>query len=473
MRKTVVLLTMLVCAFAGHNKASAYTACIDGNYYDIIFSSGAVFSYNAFKPYTGEVNIPASVEYKGTVYDVVEIDMDGFYLFGEDITAVNVDPDSKAASSDNGFLYSKDKKEILFIPPHHKGMLTIGADVGMSNYVAGLRNSLSAFTVADGNPYFSVDNGVLYSSDGSVLLRCPGCFEGGYTIPEGTCSIADYAFAYCEKLESVAWPAGVSEIGEAAFSFCTSLTSMSLPEGIKNISGGLFECCDNLVEVDLPESVTTICSFAFNCSALTCIRVPAGVEHIENSAFSGAESLVMIDVAEGNMAYKSHDGALLTRDGRIMMVCPEGKRGIFVIPEGVEEADDFTGCQYLEEVVMPASLRSVNSFMYCSSLKTIRSFVTEPFPINYSTFYHTMIDTGKMVLYVPAGSGGKYGASRIWDFFDIREFDTSAGMSDAVLSKDVTELARYSADGRRLDRPVKGMNIVRMSDGSIRKVLVR
>ena len=89
MRKTVVLLTMLVCAFAGHNKASAYTACIDGNYYDI-FSRGAVFSYNAFKPYTGEVNIPASVEYKGTVYDVVEIDMDGFYLFGEDLSLIHI-----------------------------------------------------------------------------------------------------------------------------------------------------------------------------------------------------------------------------------------------------------------------------------------------------------------------------------------------------------------------------------------------
>lgn len=35
------------------------------------------------------------------------------------------------------------------------------------------------------------------------------------------------------------------------------------------------------------------------------------------------------------------------------------------------------------------------------------------------------------------------------------------------------EVARYTADGKRVARPVKGLNIVRMSDGSVRKVMVK
>ena len=36
-----------------------------------------------------------------------------------------------------------------------------------------------------------------------------------------------------------------------------------------------------------------------------------------------------------------------------------------------------------------------------------------------------------------------------------------------------TEVARYTLDGKRLDRPQPGVNIVRMSDGTVRKVIVR
>ena len=35
-----------------------------------------------------------------------------------------------------------------------------------------------------------------------------------------------------------------------------------------------------------------------------------------------------------------------------------------------------------------------------------------------------------------------------------------------------TEVARYNADGVRLQAPARGINIVRMSDGTVRKVVV-
>ncbi|MDE5877753.1 MAG: hypothetical protein K2H47_09710 [Muribaculaceae bacterium] len=51
---------------------------------------------------------------------------------------------------------------------------------------------------------------------------------------------------------------------------------------------------------------------------------------------------------------------------------------------------------------------------------------------------------------------------------------TSVGTGiDESLSTDKIEVARYALDGTKLDAPVKGINIIRYSDGSTRKVIVR
>ena len=44
---------------------------------------------------------------------------------------------------------------------------------------------------------------------------------------------------------------------------------------------------------------------------------------------------------------------------------------------------------------------------------------------------------------------------------------------DKIASGTVVEVARYSADGKRLAHPEKGLNIVRLSNGQVRKVFVK
>ena len=46
------------------------------------------------------------------------------------------------------------------------------------------------------------------------------------------------------------------------------------------------------------------------------------------------------------------------------------------------------------------------------------------------------------------------------------------GIEDISADNEAYETARYSLDGRRLSRPMPGVNILRMSDGSSRKVVV-
>ena len=49
----------------------------------------------------------------------------------------------------------------------------------------------------------------------------------------------------------------------------------------------------------------------------------------------------------------------------------------------------------------------------------------------------------------------------------------ASGINGVYGNGEATETARYSADGTRIAKPQRGLNIVRMSDGTVRKVYVR
>jgi len=57
------------------------------------------------------------------------------------------------------------------------------------------------------------------------------------------------------------------------------------------------------------------------------------------------------------------------------------------------------------------------------------------------------------------------------DYGEIKEYDVS-GVDKVDNHSEAKEVSRYSLDGQRLSVPVKGLNIVRYSDGSIKKVVV-
>lgn len=78
----------------------------------------------------------------------------------------------------------------------------------------------------------------------------------------------------------------------------------------------------------------------------------------------------------------------------------------------------------------------------------------------------------KCTLYVPKGTYDNYRLSEFGYFENIVEFDAT-GIDKTTTSTDVEEVSRFSADGQRLAVPVKGLNIVKYSDGSERKVVVK
>jgi len=236
----------------------------------------------------------------------------------------------------------------------------------------------------------------------SVLISISSKSYSTYTINEAAKHIADGVFENCRSLTSITIPDGVKvitegtfdscvalktvtfgensqllSIGSSAFSGCDSLTSVEIPDSVETIGEDAFRYCERLTSITIPDSVTSIGSYAFyNCDSLMSIEIPESVTSIGQGPFSQCNSLTSIEVATDNSAYKSIDGNLYTKDGKILIQYATGKDDTeFVIPSDVETIGDsaFAGCDSPTSITIPDDVETISShaFSSCSALETV------------------------------------------------------------------------------------------------------
>lgn len=128
--------------------------------------------------------------------------------------------------------------------------------------------ALKNFVVAEENPVYKDVDGVLFSKDGKTLVSYPiGATAESYTIPQGTETIAAYAFSQCSTtLKEVIFNEELTFIDDEAFQNCDGLTSVELPDSLKQLGGGVFQESSNLSDITLPEGMTRIGGRAFDCT---------------------------------------------------------------------------------------------------------------------------------------------------------------------------------------------------------------
>ena len=155
------------------------------------------------------------------------------------------------------------------------------------------------------------------------------------------------------------------------------------------------------------------------------------------------------------------------------------------LPDGITSIGycAFFPCSGLTSLTIPAGITSLNlpngihfsgegAFLVCSGLTSIYVYAEKVPKIGSSNVFEG-IDAKKCTLYVPMGTSSDYWLSDFGDYFEnIVEFDAT-DIDKTTISTDVEEVARYSVNGQRLSAPTKGLNIVKYSDGSVKKVAVR
>ena len=136
------------------------------------------------------------------------------------------------------------------------------------------------------------------------------------------------------------------------------------------------------------------------------------------------------------------------------------------------EREAFAGCSGLTSLSFPSGITSIGGYAFsgCSGLTSIYVYA-EKLP-NMESDVFDGCDAKKCTVYVPKGTYDDYWLSEFGYFENIVEFDPT-GINNVITSNDTKELSRYSLNGQRLSAPTKGLNIVKYSDGSVKKVAVQ
>ena len=250
-------------------------------------------------------------------------------------------------------------------------------------------------------------------------------------------------------MASVTFPSTLVTIGEGSFADCPKLASVTFPSGLTSIGRIAFLACFKLTDVTFPSSLTEIGEAAFEMCGFKTLTLPSGLTEIGQAAFASCTRLKSLTLSPS-----------LTSIG----------------------IEAFDGCDNLRTLTIPSGLTSIDSLKKydyefqesvpifgAPSIESV--YVGWQIPIPAGDFFKGF-DISKCTLYVPLGTKQAYSETEVWrDYGEIKEYDVS-GVDKVDNYSEAKEVSRYSLDGQRLSAPVKGLNIVRYSNGSIKKVVV-
>ena len=188
----------------------------------------------------------------------------------------------------------------------------------------------------------------ILSNDKAIELVIPSVHDG---LP--VTEIAESAFEDNLQIISASLPHGLQKIGRRAFAGCANLAEVNIPDTTTAISGSAFRDCRSLISVyydaksaDDCQSLDIFRNAGRDSGGLT-LYVGKGVERIPALLFSASGA----DTAPNLTDIVFEEGCALREIGEAA----------------------FTGCAYLKEIAMPASLEIIGAeaFLDCSELEYV------------------------------------------------------------------------------------------------------
>ena len=364
----------------------------------------------------------------------------------------------------------------------------------------------SAFYGCSSLTSITIPNSVT-SIGGCAFVGCSGLTS--ITIPNSVTSIGGGAFNSCSSLTSITIPNSVTSIEKSTFAGCSSLTSITIPNSVTSIGDGAFFGCSNIIRVEidcnyivskenneynyyndnlgaifgnqvkeyvLGNSIESIGSWKFYyCRRLTSVNIPKSVTRIGVRVFANCYDLASMVVDEDNPIYDSRENCnaiVKTASNTLMYGCKNTD-----IPSSVTSIGEyaFYGCEFTS-ITIPSSVTSIGKygFIACKYLTDVYCYAEQVPQTGSQVFLDTNYQNG--TLHVPAGSVDAYRNAYGWkDFKNIVALTDNdpkpTGISSVVNSTSEIDSTVYDLNGRRMATPQRGLNIIRMKDGTTRKVM--
>ncbi len=281
--------------------------------------------------------------------------------------------------------------------------------------------SLTNISVADDNPVFASQGGVLYNKAMTTLMAYPAGLAGAFVLPENVTTVGNYAFSHCRQLTSVHLGGNITTLGNQAFAYCFGLVTVTIPENVTSIG-------------TLPFYV---------CSAL-----------------------LSIEVAPSNPSYASASGILYTKNLATLIEAPGGIAGSLIIPAGVTfvSQNAFAYCQHLESVIVPNSTTALgdSAFTYCYNLTSV-TLSNGLISLGTNAFYENF---GLRSIIIPASvasiQGGAFNDCRALTLVQFEGNAPTCG-ANVFYAHNSTLIAYYHGGATGFTNPWQGIATSQMS----------
>ena len=350
-----------------------------------------------------------------------------------------------------------------------------------------------------------------------VFENCPNLKT--INIGNSVKTIPKYAFRVCFGLTSVTIPNSVTSIGEEAFSGCTGLTEVTIPNSVTSIGEEAFEYCYGLKTIvslnPTPPTCASSNSFAsYNYSKAT-LYVPkdsyakyfidevwgkfSNITKIETTATSislnkssltldkGATEAIKASITPSNTTlsflYWTSDNpivATVDQSGKITAISAGTAK---ITAMAIDGSNVSASCK----VTVNAGETQIVLSQTEASLP-VNDIMTLTYTITNSSKTATWSTSDADVAAIRTNSDGSVVIAGISDgvaTITATANDGSGASASCVVTVgvggiegveidcNVIEVSRYDIHGRLLSEPARGINIVKMSDGTTRKEIVK
>ena len=516
MKQKIKQTLMVIVGLLLSTTAFSNDFVVNGIYYNYIDKTAKTvevtyrgsYSYDYSNEYTGSVTIPSSVTYSGTTYSVTTI---GDYAFYNCTGLTEVTIGNSVTSIGSAAFYGCSGLTSITIP---NSVNKIGEDafedcsgltsVTIPNSVTSIGNyafngcyGLTEVNITDLSAWCKINFG---SYDANPLyyaekLKLNGTEIKDLVIPNDITEIKDYAFSYCTGLTSVTIPNSVTSIGEEAFEYCFDLeTIVSLNPTPPACAGNNSFYSNNYSNATLYVPKDSFAKYFIDevwgvFSNIKKIEILATSITLDKSSITldkWATETIKATITPSNTTlsflYWTSDNpivATVDQSGKITAISA-GTANITVM--ALDGSNVSASCKVIvngtrivlsqTEATLPVNDIMTLTYTITNSSNKTATWSTSnanvaPIKVN-SDGSVTVVGMSDGVATITATANDGSGASA-----SCVVTVGVGGIEGVEVDDNAIEVARYDIHGRLLSEPTRGINIVKMSDGTTRKEIIK
>ena len=432
--------TLLLCFFiAAATNGQAHE--VDNIDYQL-YTDGTAWVKNGRKA-QGDVTILSKIEVDGKEYTVVGINTNAF-LSNTSITSVTL-PDNLKYIYDGAFSYCYNLENINNIPKHIENLGEKGAVFSGTKFLDnGIKNEFFVFS----------DWLIKYTPQGETAK---------VTVPEGIFGISAYALTDADN-------------------------TVVLPKSLRAVSATAFN--SNLKHIDTGDNPV----YAYKDGILFC---EGTATFYKNSRLLKDEVSVDGMWADVILSNAVKNGVLLIPGkvetaGNVVKTVGGVRKGQLpgltceklIVDEGVKYITDYAFIYYkpLQYVDLPSTLINIGGCAFDAKIESLVCRMPQPMEVPSNFIYYIKEFNSKV--YVPKALLDTYKTTETWwsiipaeNFYQIEGNVPESGILASVKPIEsvgkATVKAIYTLNGTKVNSLQHGINIVKMSDGTVRKVMTK